>query len=139
MSRHMSQTNHSSPSCHKSPFQHTIRPPNYTTSSCWQNTSSTPPTNPSIASSLHKHLHRYHLWTRMQPPTNTPTRHPTHHPTAASVKLHNSTSIPVHRLHLYYQVKGAALGSPLGCTFPAFCMCHFENSVFHDDSLRPST
>ncbi|XP_076029861.1 uncharacterized protein LOC143018389 [Oratosquilla oratoria] len=40
---------------------------------------------------------------------------------------------------LYHQVEGVAMGSPLGCTFADFYMCHLENKVLQNPELRPFT
>ncbi|XP_076030850.1 uncharacterized protein LOC143019032 [Oratosquilla oratoria] len=39
--------------------------------------------------------------------------------------------------HLFYQIEGVAMGSPLGCTFAEFYMCNLENSVLQNPDIRP--
>ncbi|XP_076042001.1 uncharacterized protein LOC143025906 [Oratosquilla oratoria] len=40
---------------------------------------------------------------------------------------------------LYYQVEGVAMGSPLGCTFADFYLCHLENKILQNSDLWPFT
>lgn len=38
---------------------------------------------------------------------------------------------------LYRQINGVAMGSPLGCLFADMYMCHVENKVLEDTSVKP--